>query len=51
VPGKASPQQRRPVGYGVIRAGVRTDTMIGVDEIPKGKTKKNYVIWFLAYRD
>src|SRR5271155_5285283 len=26
VPGTASPQKSRPVGYGVIRAGVRTDT-------------------------
>jgi hypothetical protein len=25
-----SPQKSRPVGYGVIRAGVRTDSMIGV---------------------
>ena len=25
VPGKAPPQKSRPVGYGVIRAGVRTD--------------------------
>ena len=30
VPGTASPQKSRPVGYGVIRAGVRTDSMIGV---------------------
>jgi hypothetical protein len=28
VPGKAPPQQSRPVGYGVIRAGVRTDSRI-----------------------
>jgi hypothetical protein len=25
VPGTAQPQKTRPVGYGVIRAGVRTD--------------------------
>src|SRR6202790_5899237 len=30
VPGTAPPQKSRPVGYGMIRAGVRTDTMIGV---------------------
>jgi hypothetical protein len=28
--GQVPPQKRRPVGYGVIRAGVRTDSMIGV---------------------
>ena len=40
VRGKAPPQQSRPVGYGMIRAGVHTDTMIGVDEIPKTKTER-----------
>jgi hypothetical protein len=30
VPGTAPPQKSRPVGYGVIRAGVCTDSMIGV---------------------
>src|SRR5580704_6822317 len=30
VPGTAPPQKSRPVGYGVIRAGLRTDSMIGV---------------------
>jgi hypothetical protein len=29
VPGTAT-QKSRPVGYGLIRAGVRTDSMIGV---------------------
>jgi hypothetical protein len=29
VPGTAPPQKSRPVGYGVIHAGVRTDSMIG----------------------
>ena len=29
VPGKAPPQESRPVGYGVIRAGVGTDWKIG----------------------
>ena len=33
VPGTAPPQKSRPVGYGVIRAGVRTDSIIGNDEI------------------
>src|ERR1700674_4148932 len=28
--GTAPPQKSRPVGYGVIRAGVRTNSMIGV---------------------
>jgi hypothetical protein len=30
VPGKAPPKKSRPVGYGVIRVGVRTDSMIAV---------------------
>jgi hypothetical protein len=30
VPGTAPPQKSRPVGYGVIRAGVHADSMIGV---------------------
>src|ERR1700730_17128842 len=29
VPGTASPQESRPVGYGVIRAGVRADSRKG----------------------
>jgi hypothetical protein len=29
VPGTAPPQKNRPVGYGMIRAGVRTDSKIG----------------------
>ena len=33
VPGSTPPQNSRPVGYGVIRAGVRADSMIGSDEI------------------
>jgi len=32
VPGTAPPQKSRPVGYGVIRAGVRTDSMIGLTQ-------------------
>ena len=28
VPGRTPPQKSRPVGYGLIRAGVRTDSMI-----------------------
>jgi hypothetical protein len=27
-------QEIRPVGYGLIRAGVRTDSMIGVTKFP-----------------
>ena len=30
VPTPIATQKSRPVGYGVIRAGVRTDSMIGV---------------------
>jgi hypothetical protein len=30
VPGTAPPYQSRPVGYGLIRARVRTDSMTGV---------------------
>jgi hypothetical protein len=30
VPGRAHPKKSRPVGYGLIRADVRTDSMIGV---------------------
>ena len=30
VPGKAPPEKNRPVGYGVTRAGVRIDSMIGI---------------------
>src|ERR1700722_6325987 len=30
VPGSTPPQNSRPVGYGVIRAGVRAESMIGV---------------------
>ena len=33
VPGTAPSQKRRPVGYGVMRTGVRTDSMIGVTKI------------------
>ena len=29
VPGTAPPQKSRPVGYGMIRAGLRTDSKIG----------------------
>ena len=47
VPGAAPPQKSRPVGYGVIRAGVRTDSMIGVTKfrMPKLKTFMLYVFW------
>ena len=47
VPGTASPQKGRPVGYGVIRAGVRTDSMIGVTKFRMRKLKKFilYCFW------
>ncbi len=35
VPGTASPQRSRPVGYGLIRAGVGNDSMIGVTELSR----------------
>ena len=34
VPGTAPPQKSRPLGYGVIGGGVRTDSMIGVTKFP-----------------
>src|SRR5271166_4459647 len=42
----ATPKSR-PVGYGVIRAGVRTDSMIGVTKfrMRKLKTFMLYVFW------
>jgi hypothetical protein len=33
VPGTAPPQESRPVGYGMIRAGVRTDSKDWREEI------------------
>jgi hypothetical protein len=40
VPGiGAPPPKTRPVEYGVIRAGVRTDSMIGVTKFRKLKPK------------
>jgi hypothetical protein len=38
VPGTASPQRNRPVGYGVIRAGLRPDSRIGVISLPLRNT-------------
>jgi hypothetical protein len=38
VPGTARPQKSRPVGYGLIRAGMRTDSMIGVISLKKHGT-------------
>ena len=46
VPGTGPPQKSRPVGYGVIRAGVRTDSMIGVTKFRIRKPKK-YRIGFI----
>jgi hypothetical protein len=37
VPGKAPPQENRPVGYGVIRAGVGTDWMFRKDKKTGGQ--------------
>src|ERR1700674_4733360 len=44
VPGTAPPQKSRPVGYGVIRAGVRTDSMIGVTKFRMRK-RKNFMLY------
>jgi hypothetical protein len=33
----APPQKSRPVGYGLIRAGMRRDSMIGVISLPLKK--------------
>jgi hypothetical protein len=49
VPGTVPSQKSRPVGYGVIRAGVRTDSMIGMTKFPDRKTKYLYVVSFLSY--
>ena len=35
-------QKSRPVGYGLIRAGVRTDSMIGVTKFRLGKRKQKH---------
>jgi hypothetical protein len=34
VTGTVPPQKSRPAGYGLIRAGMRTDSMIGVISLP-----------------
>ncbi|HEV3065403.1 MAG TPA: hypothetical protein VGX93_08680 [Chthoniobacterales bacterium] len=44
VPGTAPPQKSRPVGYGVIRAGLGTDSMIGVTKFRIQKLK-NFVLY------
>ena len=46
VPGTAPPQKSRPVGNGVIRAGVRTDSMIGVTKFRIRKLKKFMLYYF-----
>jgi len=42
--GAAPPQLSRPVGYGLIRAGVRTDSMIGVTKFRIQKMLNIYVV-------
>src|ERR1700722_3771774 len=44
---ESATQKSRPVRYGVIRAGARTDSMIGVTQFRKQKQKK-FVVWFRA---
>ena len=49
VPGKASPQGSRPVGYGLIRADERTDSSdwrIGVTKFRNTKLKKFVLYYF-----
>jgi hypothetical protein len=43
VPGTAPPQKSRPVGYGVIRAGVHTDSII---EATKFRIRKLKIFMF-----
>ena len=49
VPGTAPPQKSRPVGYGLICAGVRTDFDDWSGEICMSKTENSYVAAFLDY--
>ena len=44
VPGKAPPEKDRPVGYGLIRAGVRWRFDDWSDEISNTKTENIYVV-------
>jgi hypothetical protein len=48
VPGKSLPQKSRPVGYGVIVAGVCTDSMVGATkfrrEIPLGLAAPGHTV-------
>ena len=49
VPGTASPQKSRPVGYGLIRAGVRTDSTIGATKFQLILTINIHVVYFGGY--
>ena len=40
VPGTRPPNKSRPVGYGMIRAGVGTDSMFGVTKFLNGTIPK-----------
>ena len=46
VPTPIATQKCRPVGYGVIRAGVRTDSMIGVTKFRVRKLKESMLYGF-----
>jgi hypothetical protein len=53
VPGKAPPQKNRPVGHGVIRADLRTDSMTGLTKFRTFQEEylaflKNHVAHFAA---
>ena len=43
------PQKSRPVGYGVICAGVRTNSMVGMTKFQIRKRKKFMLVVFLAF--
>ena len=49
VPTPIATPKSRPVGYGVIRAGVRTDSMIGVTKFRTRTLKTFMFVLFLAY--
>ena len=51
VPGTVPPQKSRPVGYGVIRAGVRTDSMIGVTKFRIQKQTKFMLYDFWPFQE
>src|ERR1700678_3482756 len=47
---KAPPQRSRPAGYGLIRAGTRADSMIGVIGLKKRRTFRHEIPLGLGLR-